>query len=360
MKKPCHIALLQPEIPHYRVEFFSSLRDNVDLLDVFVYNKSKRTEKHGYCLKTKDFKYIFNFVVNGILFYNPFVFLNEKYDVLVLMLHKGHFFTWLLLFTKFIHHKKIILWGHGISIKRYLSEEVKKNIFLKWMISFSDGVWLYTDKEVVYWKNVFPDKPIVSLNNTISGIDKIVDFIPSVSKSELKKKYGIKEEKIFLFCARFDSSNRRTDLLLDIINRLDNIKNGFVIIGNGDAKPDFSNYKNVYDMGRIYERAIKNELFSLSDIYFQPAWVGLSIVEAMGYGLPVFTFKRSEEVKQCVEYSYIKDGYNGLIFDSVDDFIVRGMNLSLEEVCKLGLNARTFVKRNLSMNNMVESALRIL
>lgn len=53
------------------------------------------------------------------------------------------------------HRKQIILWGHGISVKRYLAEEKKCNWLLRFMISMSDGVWLYTDKEVDFSTKVW-------------------------------------------------------------------------------------------------------------------------------------------------------------------------------------------------------------
>ena len=354
------IAFLQPEIPHYRTEFFSLLGKRVNLLDLYAYDKREYAIKQGFCPSTVKAKHIRSFSLKGVLFYEPFVFFTKRYDVLVLMLHQGHFTTWLLLLTKLLHHKRIVLWGQGISVQRYLKEVKKVNPLLRWMISMADGVLLYTAGEVDIWKKIFPQKPMVSFNNTISGISDIVKFIHPLSKTDLMKKYGIKEKTVFLFCARFNSNYRRVDLLLSVINKLDNKKFAFVIIGKGDKKPDFSRFKNVYDMGEVYERSLKNDLFSLSDIYFQPGWVGLSIVEAMGYGLPIFTFRRSCEIKQCVEYYYIQEGYNGLLFDDVDDFVKKTSQLTVTDISQMGHNARDYVKNNLTMKRMVESVFSIL
>lgn len=357
MKNSKRIAILQPLIPHYRMEFFTRLNNNIPT-DVFVYDKDNKEYFNLSSYKVKTLPCI---KIKGVLLYLPFVFMHKQYTSIVCMLHFAHITTWILLLLNMIFHRKqIILWGHGISVKRYLAEEKKCNWLLRFMISMSDGVWLYTDKEVDLWKKEFPHKSIISLNNTISGIDKIVKYVSPLSRTDLQRKYGIKEEFIFLFCARFNSPYRRIDLLLNAINKLDNKKNAFIIIGDGNNKPDFSNYKNVYDIGETYDRNIKNDLFSLANVYFQPGWVGLSIVEAMAYGLPIFTFKRSENIKQCVEYSYIKNGFNGLIFNDVDDFIYKVNNISISEINKMGVNAKNYVRNNLSMQNMVESALSIL
>ena len=275
------------------------------------------------------------------------------------MLHFAHITTWLLLLTKFIHRKRIILYGQGISVKRYLKEEQKVDWKLKGMIALADSVWLYMPKEEQQWKEIFPQKTIVALNNTVTGMKEIVSYIPAMTKIELKEKYAIKEERILIFCARFTSPYRRVDLLLQTIEKLDRERFGFIIIGDGVNKPDFTKYTNVHDFGAVYDVEVKRELFAIADIYYQPGWVGLSIVEAMGYGLPVFTFIRSAETLQCVEYSYIEDGMNGRIFETVDECVEVINESKDEEIAEMGEKAKALAK-TLLVENMVNRAMSIL
>lgn len=60
----------------------------------------------------------------------------------------------------------------------------------------------------------------------------------------------------------------------------------------------------------------------------------------MAYGKPICTFIRSEETKQCVEYSYIENNTNGLIFTNIDDCITRISQLTNDEIKQLGANAK--------------------
>lgn len=211
------------------------------------------------------------------------------------------------------------------------------------------------NKEYQQWSKILSNKPMIALNNTITGIDNILKY--KGDKTYLRKNYNIKEDTILIFCARFESSYRRTDLLLEIIKRLDSKKYGFIIIGDGKNKPDFKPFKNVYDFGTVYDINKKNELFNMADIYIQPGWVGLSIVEAMAYSLPIFTFKRSDETKQCVEYSYIIDGNNGFIFENIEDCIERISHLSNQKVKEMGHNsfmlASSLTPRNMANNAMI-------
>lgn len=353
------IAILQPEVPHYRNEFFNCLKRELKSLDIYVYNSIDNSTKNGFKVDKSYVKYIPNFKFRGFLFYNPFALLKKEQDVLVLMLHFAHITTWILLLTKFIHRKQIILWGQGISVKRYLKEEIKPDWKLKLQIALADGVWLYMEKEAKPWKQIFPQKKIVAINNTLTGVEEMVKYKPNLSTEELKSKYNIKEEIVFIFCARFESSYRRTDLLLETIKQLNNKKYGFIIIGAGKNKPDFTPFTNVHDLGAIYDTNIKRELFAIADIYFQPGWVGLSIVEAMAYGKPIFTFVRSEETKQCVEYGYINPSYNGLIFQTIDDCINTINTLSMEDIKRMGINAKKTAE-TLTPENMARNAISIL
>lgn len=58
---------------------------------------------------------------------------------------------------------------------------------------------------------VFSDKPMVALCNTLSGVDEMTKYQPDLTKDELKAKYGVKQDVIFIFCARF-TADRRVDL----------------------------------------------------------------------------------------------------------------------------------------------------
>lgn len=349
------VAHLQPFVPHYREEFFC-LMGGQTRQDIFTYDdmdratamKEGRTAtRHIGCLKR-----------GPLLVYNPLPLL-RGHDVLVLMLHFGHLTTWLLLLTKWLHRRKIVLWGQGISVKRYLKEERRPDRLLRWMIALSDGAWIYMEKEARQWQRLFPRKPIVALKNTLSGAEAMTTYRPRDTIGELKAKYGIRQETVLLYCARF-TPERRADLLTEAIAALDAERYAFVIIGGGASKPDFSIYNNVYDFGTLYDDSVKRELFALADIYFQPGWMGLSVVEAMASGLPVFTFRRTRETLQCVEYSYIEHMHNGFILDTTDYLRLILERLTKDDLRQMGDNGRRLVAEELTGRQMAERAMSII
>lgn len=348
------VAILQPHIPHYREDFFARLNNEVGC-SLFCYEVPEESKRAKFHAASNGTNRILAAEFKNFLLYNPFPLLKPQYRTIVLMLHFGHITTWLLLLTKFLHRKEVILWGHGISVKRYLKESKDPPRLLKWMIRLSDVVWLYTPKEQALWASVFPDKKIVSLNNTISGLENIKER-PISEKSALKAKYGIRQKRVLIFCARFNTPYRRADLLEEVVKSLDPEEYGFIIIGDGELKPDFSKYTHVYDYGNLYDPAIKAELFHAADIYFQPGWVGLSVVEGMAYNKPVFTLEREADIFQCVEFAYVQDGYNGKIFDSLDKLVNEVKVISDQDIWTLGENSKKFVREFLTMENMVKQA----
>jgi glycosyltransferase involved in cell wall biosynthesis len=351
------VAILQPLIPHYREDFFEGI-NKTHSCDLFTYIDKEENHKNQFSISKLKSKHIWNVQFKQFIFYSFKPFLSRKYDTLVLMWHFGHLTTWLLLITKPIHRKKIILMGQGISVKRYLKEEKKPNSLLKVMASMADVLWIYMEKEQQQWQAIFPKKEIVAFNNTISNVEAILNSNPGIidlSPDIKAKVIKIKAPLVFIFCARFTTEHRRADLLLEAIENLDSKKFAFIIIGEGAFKPDFLKFSNVYDFGSIYDNNVKEALFMRADIYFQPGWLGLSVVEAFAYGKPVFTFKRSEDILQCVEYSYVVDEYNGFIFENSHDFLDKCRTISHEEIDRLAVNAKTFTMEKLKMTNMVNS-----
>ena len=66
------MAILQPEVPHYREEFNKLLKEKVKLCDLYVYNSIKEVSKRGFIQNEKLVKYIPNFKLKGIIEDNPF------------------------------------------------------------------------------------------------------------------------------------------------------------------------------------------------------------------------------------------------------------------------------------------------
>lgn len=352
------IAIVQPLVPHYREHFFNRLREQAPF-DLYCYDGAAALQKQNLSAGSTSVKSLSAWSVGPFVLYNPMRFFRSDYKILVLMLNFAHLSTWVILLLKPFLKQKVILWGHGISVKRYVQEERRPSRLLKWMMQLADATWFYTTRELELWQQVIPGMNAVALNNTISEVERIIQE-PVPDKALLREKYGISANRVLIYCARFNEVGRRIDLLLKLISATDPAQYNFIIIGAGKYKPDFSVYPHVHDFGAVYDPVVKQELFGMANLYFQPGWIGLSAVEAMAYAKPVCTFKRSEAVLQCVEYSYIRNGYNGLIFESVEECLDVLDQLPEDKINIMGQQARRFVKEHLTMTAMVDNALHSL
>lgn len=352
------IGMLYPRISHYREEFFEEIMKNHNV-DFFLYESNKESEKENFKSSYIKSNYLKTFsFLRKIRIINIFPILKNKYDVLILIGEMRSLSVWLLLFIYKFTNTKTILWGHGISIHTYLDEERKLHPLRVLFHKLADHNWLYTDNEVSIWKSYIDERKLTYLNNTIN-IEEILSSDKTFDKVLLKNKYKINTKINFIFAARFTNQYRRIDLMLELIRRVDKNKYGFIIIGDGSLKPDFSSFSNVYDFGAVYERNIKNELFEIADIYFQPAWMGLSTNEALAYGKMVLTFERSSEIRQCVEYSYLNKN-NSYIVKDMQDLISFVLNIDSIDLDSYSKSAKEYAENNLTMKTMVYNALSSL
>jgi hypothetical protein len=347
------IAFLYPRISHYREDFFLFFKKNYNC-DIFVYEDTKENKNNNFEISNiETIKLKSKLLFKKIRIFSILPFFSNHYDCIILIAEMKVLPTWFILIIARILKKNVILWGHGISIHSYLSEEIKLNPIRVMYHKLATNVWLYTDKEVVLWEKHIKKNRLVSLNNTID-IKKILS-LPKLNSNTLKNKYNIKTEVNLIYCARFSMYERRTDLLIEIIERLDRKKYGFLIIGDGPIKPNFSKYSNVIDFGSVYDENIKNELFQIADLYIQPAWIGLSCNEALAYGKPVLTFKRSENIKQCVEYTYLNE-FNSFIANNMEEMITFITSLNQERISFYKKNAKNYAKDNLLLDLMINRA----
>lgn len=341
------IAILQPQIPHYREEFFSGLSEELKF-DLFSFKDSSIDRKH---LKEAsiDYKSLRVITLWRFKLYNPFRFL-LKYDSIVIPGEISYLSNWILLFASFFSDKKIFIIGHGLNYKK----TKPLSLAYKLMYFFSSGAFFYTEKEMRIYRRIFPNKKFTFLNNTITvDVNKINESYKNYTKDNLRKKYKIIHSKIFISCYRFTNPDREDEKLFKLIKecQIKNLNVGFIIIGVGDLKPNFSDLKNVYDFGELYDSSIKLELFQLSDFYLQLGWTGLSIVEALAHKKPIVTLKRSSEIKQSVEYFYLRNKYNALILNSIDEFD-EILELSKNKLQVLSDNAFLTYTNDLKMTKM--------
>jgi len=227
---------------------------------------------------------------------------------IIFFMHLRDRISWQLLWTQ---RKKtpIIYWGHGVNLQD--SENRIKNFCYHIFHRFSDAIILYSNNEQKHIKYLPRDKIFIAPN---SLNDKYFPKIPE-SKEALKKYKNLTDYKIVLFVSRISPIKRLTDLVAasNLLN--DNIK--IIIIGPGLEDSLLTQIKTnpkIEYWGTIYDSLTINKAFKMSDLFCIPGMIGLSINQALYWGLPTIT----EDVKHSPEITYLKNGENGFIVPKGD------------------------------------------
>ncbi|MDR3555870.1 MAG: glycosyltransferase family 4 protein [Syntrophobacteraceae bacterium] len=266
------------------------------------------------------------------------------------------FYCFSILYGK-IKKIKSIYYGHGVDLtkRNHIIKRWIQNIFHIWF----DGILLYSNAQCKYlWKAHI--KKVFIANNTLllDGYEeKEVN-----ARRHITSKYGISENNIVLFVGRI-SKRKKFDILLEIFNRYFAMSKdiAFVVIGPGITRQHIEkvqNMDNFYYLGPIYDKEKINEIFYISDIFCVPGSLGLGIVEAMYWGLPVLTM----DVFHGPEEMYITSGFNGFILKNMHEIAKMIVCLFLDRalLSVLGANARATILDEAGIEKMFGGFFEVL
>lgn len=261
---------------------------------------------------------------------------------------------------------RTILWGHGYSkneasLRQRLRERVGK---------FADATLFYNQSTAdQYVERGFKSHRVFAAPNAIDQRPIQAALQHWTQRpgelNAFKEKNGINPGPVILFVSRLDPDNR-LDLLLQSIQQL---KTRFpdiqaVIIGKGDKElnklkkivGEFGIEKNVRFLGPIYDERQLAPWFMSAKLFCYPANIGLSILHAFGYGLPVIT--SDNRAAQNPEIESLQDGYNGLVYaDGEADALAETLARVLDDPAmqqKLAANAHETATDTYSLTAMVD------
>ena len=221
-----------------------------------------------------------------------------------------------------------------------------------------DKIILYSGDLIQHVARKHKDKIHIA-NNTLATTRKCFD---ASRLGRLKNKYAINEETLIIFVGRVQQYKRIDDL----INAFAKIKRsdiGLLIIGSDDEQLiDHEADTRIHCLGAIHGDELAMFL-SLADIYCMPGAIGLSIVDAFQYGLPIVT----EDVQHGPEIMYLKNEVNGFMVPVGDvDLLAEKLELLSTDVDlrnSMSAAAVNEISVNGSVDNMCEgflSAIRTL
>jgi len=206
------------------------------------------------------------------------------------------------LFATFLRliQRKVVLWTQGHSFR---SNAITENIRLLWSRIFK-FLLLYTDAEVSYLRQKgFTSNYMLGQNNGLDQhkIDAISLLWPAARLQQWRATHNFENRILLLSCARLDKKNKFeyvVTALPTIVARIPNML--WCVIGSGTERAELESMankaglaKHVRFIGELYEEEELAPWFLSSEILVHPAAIGLSLLHAFGYGLPVVTHGNS-------------------------------------------------------------------
>jgi glycosyltransferase involved in cell wall biosynthesis len=218
--------------------------------------------------------------------------------------------------------KPVILWGHGYS-KR---EHGLRRIIRETVTRLATAVLLYdrTTADRLIASGMAPGCVFVAANaidQTPIAEARDAWLADPHRLKQFRKEHNLLDRPVLLFVSRFDPLNR-VDLLIQATAEL---RSRFprlltVLIGSGAAEQErlqnLVNQLQIADhvrfLGSMYDEMALAPWFLSATAFVYPANIGLSILHAFGYGLPVVTCDAVE--RQNPEIVALRHETNGLLY----------------------------------------------
>jgi len=209
----------------------------------------------------------------------------------------------------------------------------------------------------------FPANKLFATNNALDQ-EPIKEATAAWGKERLKEfreRENIAGKQVLLFCGRRTNSVSLEDVFIALAQlRRTNDRYLFVIIGPDDSDGilgEKAKRLGVDDcirwLGPMYDQHELAPWFLSARCFVFPGAIGLSLIHAFSYGLPVIV----PDCMHCPEIAALCDGENGFFYKNNDvDDLTHKISAFIENPelqYKLSAEALRSVERNYSMDNMV-------
>ena len=192
---------------------------------------------------------------------------------------------------------------------------------------FPDAVMVYTEKEAKGFVELgFSKDRTFFLNNTIDEtlVQAAIDRVGAADLVDFKEREGLEGRKLLVFCSRLTPKTR----LLQSIDAVDRLRADhpdvlLAVIGDGALRKEAEAAvaardlaKNVRFLGAMFDEDQLAPWFLSAQCLLYPGPIGLSLLHAFAYGLPVVTHDNLRN--QNPEIAALEPGANGLTFKEGD------------------------------------------
>jgi len=366
MTDPIRVAAVTNIIPVYRRDYYRRIFNN-PLLDVTVFCQNKIPGMNLISIHREFGKSIVEVPYKGakreVIGWQclPWRRLLSGYDVYFIHGNPR-------VLSNIVVSMMLILMGKVVVIEGQLHTAGSRKLFeavrLSWWRLFR-YIYLYNDNEVhkIRKKVGFGRKILVGMNNGLNQelVDDAIAKWPSGKLAAWQIESKLDNHTVVLSCARLEAKNHfdlMVNCLPDLLNQFPNLL--WCVIGDGPEKDRleacaarFGVSHAIRWLGPIYEEEQLAPWFLTAKILVHPGAIGLSLLHAFGYGLPVVT--HNNESQHMPEYSCLKNGVNGIVHRFADlDEMVKAIISAIQQHAELSNNTKQTVVENFNTRIMAQ------
>ena len=327
-------------LPHYREDFFRSLFQRPELdLRVFCQDRVPGLNLELVHDRFSDHVTLVPFLAltRDRLGWQrlPWRRLLSSFDVLFVLGNPRILSNVVLAGVARILGRRVVIWGQAHTAGGGGASE---RLRLWWWSGF-DHLFVYTDGEVGWLRaRGFRHQHIVGMNNGLDQrrIDAAAAEWPAEGLARWAEENGLEPNTVVLSCARLEAKNRFDwwlEAMPAVIARFPDLL--WCVIGDGGerarlhAKARSAGVaERVRWLGAILDESELAPWFLSSRLLIHPSAIGLTLLHAFGYGLPVITHDDAEQ--QMPEFAAFIPGGTGLCYrygdvNGLADAVARGL-----------------------------------
>lgn len=356
MKKDFKIRIFQPIIQEYRLALYEGLGKRYPGR-IELWASPTRGDEQSLPVKGMSYDYGHPMKKLGpVLWQQGFsLFGLERGDVIVVCGDIHQLSSLWIAFKAKLKGVKVVWWGHH---KSALAEDRNVRIRLWIARRLADVMLCYTDIGIRYLtERGFKNDRVFATGNTLdlAAVEKATADWDGI------RKFGKKNTLLFCGVLR---DKVRVDILLEALRLLLLRRNDIhcIIIGGGEKESDWKEMARrigvdgiVKWVGELRGQENLAPWFLSADVFVYPGRIGLSIIHAFAFGLPVILNDNSDN--HGPEYEAFHPGVNGWAFKENDaKDLARCIEAALADSStkEYGEAGRRYVLENYSMSRMVE------
>ncbi len=342
------ILLLEPVLAHYRKDLYQNYFDceemDFDIVGGADYQGIKSLKGDRYILLNywgvKIFGQYFYYLRKSLKYIS-----SSEPDIIICSGVDFHLIHTLLIYfiNYFFKNREFYWWSHASKGKQGRIGEIIRKFFYK----RSSGIFVYSESGYeVLVKLGIPSNKVIIIGNAINKIDYgFLNFDISQKKTKSQK-------LTLLFCGRV-TKEKKLEVFIEAINYLMtkyNYKIECLIVGGGVVLQyqELIEKYELTDVIKFVGAKYGEELHSYyldSDLFIYPGGIGLSLLQAFSFGLPVITTDNMQ--LHGPEIELLSQKKNGEFFkdnsykDLADKIVIwkDKIGKSKESICKKCIDA---------------------